>query len=267
MNTTFEVLFCGTGAADHDWARYGARGVRGSCTTLLDRRVLVDCGTTGFRSLVRHGGDPRALAEVWFTHSHADHCEPAEIAALLAARGRRAAPLRLRGTAPLLARLAAALASAGSDGRFELRPFEPSKPFRTLGWEAVPLPANHVGAIPGETCVHFLVKTSGVSVLYALDGAWMTTAARRAIGGAPLDLVVWDATMERSGDWRIFEHNDLAMVRAMSARLAADGVVRPDTIQVLDHLGATLWRAPIRAPRPFRAAHDGLRIVFPASRT
>ena len=92
----------------------------------------------------------------------------------------------------------------------------------------------------------------------------MTTAARRALGGAPLDLVVWDATMERPGNWRIFEHNDLAMVRAMSARLAADGVVRPDTVQVLDHLGATLWRAPVRAPRPFVAARDGLRLVLPA---
>ena len=46
MKDTFEVLFCGTGAADHDWEHYGRRGVRGSCSTLLDGRVLVDCGAT-----------------------------------------------------------------------------------------------------------------------------------------------------------------------------------------------------------------------------
>lgn len=254
-----EVRFCGTGAADWDWNRYGEQGVRGSCATLLGGRTLIDCGTTGFRSLVRWGADPRALREVWFTHSHGDHCSPDEVAALLAARGRRAAPLRLRGTAPLLDRLAASLGAAA--GRFELRPFAPLAPFRTQGWLVTPLPANHPTDLPGETPVHFLVRAPEASILYALDGAWMTAAARRAIGSRPLDLIVWDATMEKPGDWRIFEHNDLGMVRAMSARLAADGVVRRSTVQVLDHVARTLWRTPIRAPRPFRIARDGMRLV------
>ncbi len=266
MNSKFEILFCGTGAADHDWSRYGKRGVRGSCSTLLDGRVLVDCGPTGFRALARFGVDPRAPRELWFTHSHADHCYPAQVAALLSARGRGAAPLVLRGTQLLLDRLAAALDAAPSVGRFELRPVAPLVPFRTHGWLVVPLPANHLGAIPGETCVHYLVRSPRASILYALDGAWMTAAARRAIGSAPLDLIVWDATVERPGDWRIFEHNDLSMVRTVSARLAADGVVTPRTVQVLDHLAATLWRTPLRVPRPFRAARDGLRIVLGARR-
>lgn len=267
MNGKFEVLFCGTGAADYDWTRYGKRGVRGSCSTLLDRRVLVDCGVTGFRALVRHGVDPRSVREVWFTHSHADHCFPAQVAALLDARGRRSAPLRIRATAPLLARLSAALEAAGPAGRFETLPVEPLVPFRTLGWRVTALPANHIGAIPGETCVHYLVRSPDASILYALDGAWMTAAARRAVGPDPLDLAVWDATVERPGDWRIFEHNDVSMVKAVSGRLAADGVIRPDTVQVLDHLAATLWKQPVRAPRPFIAARDGLRLELARSRT
>lgn len=255
----FDFLFLGTGAADWDWSRYGRRGVRGSCATLVDGRVMIDCGATGFRSLVRFGGDPRALRELWFTHSHGDHCHPGEVAALLAARGRRAAPLVLRGTAPLLERLAAAL-GAEPGGRFEPRPFAPLAPFRTRGWRVTPLPANHLGAIPGETCVHYLVRGPRKSFLYALDGAWMTAAARAAVGSAPLDLVVWDATVEKPGDWRMFSHNDLSMVRTLSARLAADGVVRPDTVLVLDHLARTLWRSPVRPPRRFVAARDGLRL-------
>lgn len=257
----FDILFCGTGAADWDWSRYGRRGIRGSCCTLLNGRVLIDCGATGFRSLVRWGGDPRALREVWFTHSHGDHCYPPEVAALLAARGRRAAPLRLRGTAPLLERLAAALDALAPGGRFECRPFAPLEPFRAQGWLVTALPANHIGAIRGETCVHYLVRGRRKTLLYALDGAWMTPLARHAIGRTPIDLAVWDATMESPGDWRIFEHSDVAMIRAVSSRLAADGVIRPDTVQVLDHLARTLWRAPIRPPRPFRAARDGLRLT------
>ena len=79
MKDTFEVLFCGTGAADHDWEHYGRRGVRGSCSTLLDGRVLVDCGATGYRSLVRHGVSPRSVREVWFTHSHGDQIGRAHV--------------------------------------------------------------------------------------------------------------------------------------------------------------------------------------------
>ena len=96
MGEGIEVLFCGTGAADWDWENYdgctgaafrgkrrdaaggrsGAPAMRGSCSTLFDGRVLIDCGTTGFRALVRWGVDPRKLREVWFTHSHPDHCSP-----------------------------------------------------------------------------------------------------------------------------------------------------------------------------------------------
>ena len=150
--------------------------------------------------------------------------------------------------------------AAAPAGRFELRPFVPLAPFRTQGWLVTPLPANHLTGIPGEQPVHFLVRGPQASILYALDGAWMTSAARHAIGPRPLDLIGWDATVEKSGDWRIFDHNDFGMVRTMSARLAADGVVRPSTVQVLDHIARTLWRTPIRVPRPFRVARDGMRL-------
>ena len=220
--------------------------------------------TKRFRALVRWGVDPRKLREVWFTHSHPDHCSPTEVGALLDARGPGAAPLVLRGTPPLLDRLVAALGKSRETGRFVLRPIEPLVPFRSRGWLATPLPANHLTPVPGERPVHFLVRAPQASFLYALDGAWMTAAARRAIGSAPLDLVVWDATVESPGDWRMFEHNDLGMVRAMTARLAKDGVVRKGTALVLDHVARTLWRAPVRAPRPFRMARDGMRIAIGA---
>ena len=48
------------------------------------------------------------------------------------------------------------------------------------------------------------------------------------------------------------------------ARLAKDGVVRKGTALVLDHIARTLWRAPVRAPRPFRMARDGMRIAIGA---
>ena len=255
----FDVLFLGTGAADYDWARYGRPGVRGSCAALLDGRILLDCGPTVPRAFPRCGADPRALREVWFTHSHGDHCNPAAVASLLAARGPRAAPLRLRGTPPLLARLRAAL-PARPGGRFETVPFAPLAPFRARGWRVVPLPANHATEDPAETPVHFFVRGRRRNLLYALDGAWITTAARRALGRTRLDLLVWDATLRASGDGRLFEHNDLGMVRTLAARLAADGVLGPASVQILDHLSREHWRGVRRAPAPFLLARDGLRL-------
>ena len=36
-----KIMFIGTGAADHDWSRYGEDGVSGSTATLIDDRMRV----------------------------------------------------------------------------------------------------------------------------------------------------------------------------------------------------------------------------------
>ena len=57
-----------------------------------------------------------------------------------------------------------------------------------------------------------------------------------------LDEIVWDATMsDQIGDFRIFEHNDLAMIRHMEAGLRNTGCMHAGTRRVLSHMARTLW--------------------------
>ena len=95
----FEIFFAGTGAADFPASRYGQPGVRGYACTLLNGKVLIDAGVTSYRALKRYGVDAAALEEIWFTHSHNDHCCSEALTALLAVRKERnAGKLILRGS-------------------------------------------------------------------------------------------------------------------------------------------------------------------------
>ena len=48
-----KLQFIGTGAADFDWSRYGEKNISGSCATLIDDHILIDCGTTTAKALER----------------------------------------------------------------------------------------------------------------------------------------------------------------------------------------------------------------------
>jgi predicted metallo-beta-lactamase superfamily hydrolase len=78
--------------------------------------------------------------------------------------------------------------------------------------------ANH-GTMRGA--VHFLITDGEKTLFYGLDGAWLLYDEVAAIQEAKPDFVVLDGTVgEEIGDYRVFEHNDLTMVRLLKAALA-----------------------------------------------
>ena len=92
--------------------------------------------------------------------------------------------------------------------------------------------------------------------------AWLTKKARNALQGKHLDTIVWDATVERPGDYRIFEHNDFTMIQTMVKALVDAEIVNAKTHLVLDHLARTLWKNPIHVPAPYLVAEDGMELDF-----
>jgi len=235
------VRTLGTGAADHDWKRLGDPGVRGSASTLLDGHVLIDCGTTGYANLTRFDVAPSALTDLLITHSHGDHFSPSEIRKLLDARGPDQKPLGVWASPQALAALERAVL-----GRFSGHPLVAGTTFDLGRLHVTALPANHLLGDPAEQALHFLAETPDGTLLYALDGAWMLKQARQLIGKRRLDLIVWDATVAKSGDFRAFEHNDLDMIGLMMASLTTTGAVDSRTVCVLDHIARTLWPADLR---------------------
>ena len=63
-----KIMFIGTGAADYDWSQYGQPGVSGSTATLIDDRLLIDCGPTAAAALERFGADPSKITDIVVTH-------------------------------------------------------------------------------------------------------------------------------------------------------------------------------------------------------
>ncbi len=249
----------GTGAADHDWKRLGEPGVRGSAATLVDGHVLIDCGTTGYANLARFDISPRALTDLLITHSHADHFDPGQIRKVLEARGADLPPLGIWASPQALTTLARA-----QPGRFSGHPLVSGTVFDVGRLHVTAMPANHLLPDPSEQALHFLIETPQGNLLYALDGAWLLKQTRLLIGKRRLAMIIWDATVAHSGDFRAFEHNDLAMIRLMMASLTTTGAVDEQTVCVLSHIARTLWPADpseaegLASERGWTLAADGV---------
>ena len=245
-----KLTFIGTGAADWDWVHF-PKGTRGSSATLIGQTCLIDAGPTVPAFLARCGADPTRIAHVVITHSHSDHFQPATIAALSKARHGR------------LTVWASPQALAALDGvpcvRREVRP---GLNFRCGRLAFTALPANHITGHSDEQTYNYLVESGGWTLLYALDGAWMLASAKllltKALGGRPLDAVVWDATCGAMiNDWRFAEHNDLAMIDSMRAAMLGAGLVSPGTKHVFDHVARTLWPEEAKACAALAAQYSG----------
>lgn len=81
-------------------------------------------------------------------------------------------------------------------------------------------PANHATA---QNPQHFVIesKADGKKIFYGCDGAWLLYPVWRALREQHFDAMIFDCTVgDVPGDFRIFEHNTIAMVEIMCQTLA-----------------------------------------------
>ncbi|MFQ9798633.1 MAG: hypothetical protein ACLR23_06465 [Clostridia bacterium] len=106
--------------------------------------------------------------------------------------------------------------------------------------------------------------------MYALDGAWMLNKTWQVLRKTTIDAWIVDCTIGdgHEGDYRIFEHNSLPMVRAMANTLMAKTPYGPPVLKqgapiILNHLAKTLHpcqeELEQRLQPPFVVARDGMR--------
>ena len=226
-----KILFLGTGAADHDWSRYGDPDVCGSTATLIDDRVLIDCGPTAAAALTRFGQDRSRITDIVVTHDHSDHFSPDALQAIAAGRE---GEIRLFGPPRVCVQ---------AESFCTVRPLDFGDRFQAGGYEWLTLPANHTVTDIFEKTFLYLIAGPDRTLLYALDTAWLPTLAYRLLGKTRLDGVIWDATMSEPGDWRIFEHTDPAMFAMMRKTLTENGNIDDRTRIWFDHRARTLWPA------------------------
>ena len=235
------IRFLGTGAADWLASPPGGESRR-MTSTLFDGALLVDMTAYALERIT----DAEAITDILITHSHSDHFDPEAIA--------RIAPVTLHVDEGWTDRVRI-------DG-VTVRPVKPGEKFTAGGYEVIGMHGNH--STEGEHTVHYLLMKDGKALYYATDCAWLLYREAQLIREHPLDALVIDATIGdgHEGDYRVFEHNSLPMVRIMAQSMRKTGMLRPDAPIFLTHLARTLHgsQAELEAanPAPYVVCKDGL---------
>jgi L-ascorbate metabolism protein UlaG (beta-lactamase superfamily) len=180
-----KITFLGTGAADWNASEHGSwDGFRRNYSALIDDCLLIDPGPDVPEALATFGKSTEKIRWIINTHLHSDHFCKDTLSYLSGAD----------------------FVSLAAGETKEVGPYTISA-----------YSANH------GTCkeaVHFIVTDGEKRLFYGLDGAWLLYDEVEAIKASGVDLAVLDATIgDVPGDYRIFEHNNLNMVRDMKRTL------------------------------------------------
>ena len=247
-----KLCFLGTGAAD--WA---GPDVRGECrrftSTLIDGCLLIDVNP----DVLQRIDDKSAVTAVAFTHSHRDHFNIDALRAL----------------APCTVYAHESWANEiEGDGLTVVALKAGEETTAVTGHILTPMPANHSTEKKYEQPLHYLIERDGTCILYATDGAWLLNQEHHIIGKRTLHAAVFDATIGDGfdGDWRIFEHNSIDMVRLMVATLNKQNRLAEDAPVFLTHMARTLHGSQkeieAKLERPLIAAYDGFATEIIANR-
>jgi phosphoribosyl 1,2-cyclic phosphodiesterase len=262
FSNAFKIVFLGTGAADWPFEKYPvdpdlllSGSFRGSSSILLNGKILVDCGPTVPDAMEALGVDLSGLTDILITHSHADHFSLESLKKVIDLAEHKLNLWIEDGAAEKAVKLEIAC---------NIQKLKTGKEYDLDGYRVQPLPANHRVSRSTETALHFLFSCESKYILYALDGAWLTTAAWKAVQNIQLDAVIWDGTIgDMPGDYRVFAHNSLPMIRLMNQSLKGNGVYSDSTRILLSHMARSLHppHAELQAKlaeEGMEASHDGM---------
>jgi hypothetical protein len=186
-----KIHFLGTGAADWDINNpSGDINFRRFSSVLVDDCLLIDPGPCifEFAETFKHPKLFALLKDVICTHKHADHFNQDNLNRLL-----------------------------GESANARFHEIDAFAKLDTDNHVIYSYPANHGTAVSPKNYV-VESKVSGKRFFYGLDGAWILYDVYKALlEFGHLDLMVFDATIGNiEGDYRIFEHNNLTMIKEMS---------------------------------------------------
>jgi phosphoribosyl 1,2-cyclic phosphate phosphodiesterase len=257
QNTNNQLfLFLGTGAAD--WKQPEPSGeFRRHSSMLAYGELLLDCPAAVPDALEEQNIPLSAVKYLFITHSHGDHLNIDTVKKITDSRGNGS-------SAPLSIFAHLAVANHLRDNGIEATGVTPGQSFNAGDYRVVALPANHTPGLKDETTLHYLVSGHGIEWLYATDGAWMPYGAWDILRRRQLDALIIDATIgdNHDGDYRIFEHNSLPMIRIMLATMQSCKILKPSAPVILTHLARTLHpdhqSLANSLSSPFIAAFDGM---------
>ena len=174
-----KLQFLGTGAADWSPKKPEKGEHRWLSSALINDDLLIDPGPSVPDAIKRYNIDVKKIKYIIITHRHGDHFNEETLKMLC-------------------------------DSGAELVDFSAGDENKVGKYQIKALSANHPTCVP---TVHFLIDDGEKRIFYGLDGAWLLMSEVEAIKSKFVDFAVLDATIgNKKGDYRIFEHNNLAMV-------------------------------------------------------
>lgn len=178
-----KITFLGTGAADWGINDKDKKGYnRFFSSALINDDLLIDPGPHIFLSAEKHNVDLSNVKFVINTHTHGDHFNAETLK-------------KLEDNGAVFYKLSAG--ESKKIGDYTVSAFY----------------ANHSTC---EDSVHFIIEENDKRLFYGLDSAWLMYEEVKAIKEQGVLMAVLDATIgDISGDYRIFEHNNLNMVKEM----------------------------------------------------
>ena len=169
-------------------------------------------------------------------------------------------PLTLHLNAPTAAELLEQQPDFAST--FSIAPYLPGDSICCNGFQITSFLANHFDGVKAAQL--FIESDSHETLFYGLDGAWLLRETFEFLRTRSIDGIIWDSTSGDNDDWRLFEHNNLDMIRLMTKTLRLVGTLKPTTRQFCTHLARPLCPpheefAPKLAAEGYELAYDGLR--------
>ena len=181
-----KILFLGTGAADWTVNDINNSEYRRNSSALIDETLLIDPGPNVLEAFNTFNVDISKIKHVIVTHSHSDHYNPDTVEALK---------------------------NMGA----EVIRFKPMEEKQIGKYFISAYKANHGTCLDS---VHYIINDGDKKLFYGLDSAWLLYEEVQAIIEKHINLAVLDATIgEVPGDYRVFEHNNLEMIRQMKLTL------------------------------------------------
>lgn len=259
-NLKMKALFLGTGAADwhiNSTIKRSDGEFRRNTSILINDSVLVDCGPDVLDAMNEFSVNPGLISDIFITHSHKDHFDVESLKNVRLMQAKDAI-VNIWADKHVLSQI------EGVEG-FVFNEAIVGVTIKIAGLDVTPLSANHPVNHSKECPLHYIFVSKESQLLYAIDGAWLPSDTWYRLRDFRFDSIIWDATVGFvSGDWRIYEHNSIEMVRLMLKSFSEQDMLSADCKIILSHFSKEL--CPKHDDMQKMLAHDNIIVSFDGMR-
>lgn len=221
-----KLLFIGTGAAD--WVlkdRKAGEFFRRLTAVKINDDLMIDCSPDTLDYAEKNTEDLKNIKNMLITHTHSDHYSPDAIRALFGQNIRvwaeKAAENMIMHDMPELCESTLEMFKENSVG----------------GYGVIPVPSGHSVADTDQTPVNYIITYRDKRIFWGCDGAWLPNRSWHEIKKYKYDLFVLDGTLGNAyGDYRIFEHNNLAMIHEIAGVIKNCGLLKDGGKIMISHM-------------------------------